>query len=69
MLDTLSGCCSGLKSSFLIFSLNSGEEIHYIIADNHVGHSVEKKKQLRRTHLNGIHIVSNNDELCLLALH
>lgn len=43
MLDTLSGCCSGLKSSFLIFSLNSGEEIHYIIADNHVGHSVEKK--------------------------
>lgn len=43
MLDALSGCCSGLKSSFLIFSLNSGEEIHYIIADNHVGHSVEKK--------------------------
>lgn len=42
MLDALSGCCSGLKSSFLIFSLNSGEEIHYIIADNHMGYSVEK---------------------------
>lgn len=61
------------KLVFLIFILNSGEEIQDIIADNHnnlwqVGYYVEKE-QLRETHLNGIHIVSNNDQLCLLALH
>lgn len=64
--ETLSGLCSGLKSSYVL--------IHTRIQVKKFRHHCQRplstpQKNQRPYYLNGIHVVGDDDQLSLLALH
>ncbi len=65
----VSGCCSGLKSSYFLSSVWIQLKKFKTSLQTTTTRFITMSTSCRKTHLNGIHIVSNNDQLCLLALH
>ncbi len=65
----VSGCCSGLKSSYFWSSVWIQVKKFKTSLQTTTTRFDKTSIPCRKTHLNGIHIVSNNDQLCLLALH